>query len=88
MVAYVRPEDIEIVEDGDGARYANVLDGTIDRVIFEGATAQVRVDIGGREIRVDVSGNERLTLMRRDGTVRLGFDPVTVIPAGEQSPAS
>ena len=88
VVAYVRPEDIEIVEDGDGARYANVLDGTIDRVIFEGATAQVRVDIGGREIRVDVSGNERLTLMRRDGTVRLGFDPVTVIPAAEQTPAS
>ncbi len=88
VVAYVRPEDIEIVEDGDGARYANVLEGTIDRVIFEGATAQVRVDIGGREIRVDVSGNERLTLMRRDGTVRLGFDPVTVIPAAEQTPAS
>jgi spermidine/putrescine transport system ATP-binding protein len=83
VVAYVRPEDIEIVEDGDGAGFANVLDGTIDRVIFEGATAQVRVDVGGREMRVDVSGNERLTLMRRDGTVRLGFDPVTVIPAAE-----
>ncbi len=88
VVAYVRPEDIEIVEDGDGAGYANVLDGTIDRVIFEGATAQVRVDIGGREIRVDVAGNERLTLMRRDGTVKLGFDRVTVIPAAEQAAVS
>jgi len=29
-----------------------------------------------------------LTLMRRDGTVRLGFDPVTVIPAAEQALAS
>ena len=88
VVAYVRPEDIEIVEAGDGAGYANLLDGTIDRVIFEGATAQVRVDVGGREMRVDVSGNERLTLMRRDGTVRLGFHPVTVIPVSEVPQAS
>jgi hypothetical protein len=50
-------------------------------VIFEGPVAQVRVDVGGRELRVDVSGNERLTLMRREGGVRLGFDEVSVIPA-------
>jgi hypothetical protein len=48
----------------------------------------VRVDVGGREMRVDVSGNERLTLMRRDGTVRLGFHPVTVIPVPEVPEAS
>ena len=80
VVAYIRPEDIEIVEDGvDG--FANVIEGTIDRVIFEGPVAQVRVDVGGRELRVDVTGKERLTLMRRDGRIRLGFDEVTVIPA-------
>jgi len=28
--------------------FDNVIEGTIDRVIFEGPTAQVRVDIGGR----------------------------------------
>jgi hypothetical protein len=50
-------------------------------VIFEGPVAQVRVDVGGRELRVDVTGKERLTLMRRDGRIRLGFDEVTVIPA-------
>jgi ABC-type Fe3+/spermidine/putrescine transport system ATPase subunit len=81
VVAYIRPEDIEIVDDAAPERYANVLEGTIDRVIFEGPIAQVRVDVDGRELRVDVSGNERLTLMRRDGRVRLGFDDVTVIPA-------
>ena len=80
VLAYIRPEDIEIVEDGvDG--FANVIEGTIDRVIFEGPVAQVRVDVGGRELRVDVTGKERLTLMRRDGRIRLGFDEVTVIPA-------
>jgi putative spermidine/putrescine transport system ATP-binding protein len=81
VVAYIRPEDIEIVDDGSDATFANVIEGTIDRVIFEGPIAQVRVDVGGRELRVDVAGNERLTLMRRDGRVRLGFDEVTVIPA-------
>ena len=84
VVAYIRPEDIEILpEDGGGgeAGFVNVLEGTVDRVIFEGPVAQVRVDVGGRELRVDVSGNERLTLMRREGGVRLGFDEVSVIPA-------
>ena len=81
VVAYIRPEDIEIVDDGAPSTFANVIEGTIDRVIFEGPVAQVRVDVGGREFRVDVSGNQRLTLMQRDGRVRLGFDEVTVIPA-------
>jgi ABC-type Fe3+/spermidine/putrescine transport system ATPase subunit len=81
VVAYVRPEDIEIVLDGGDAGFANVIEGTIDRVIFEGPVAQVRVDVGGREMRVDVSGNDRLTLPGRNGRVRLGFDEVTVIPA-------
>jgi putative spermidine/putrescine transport system ATP-binding protein len=81
VVAYVRPEDIEILADGQHDGYANVLDGTVDRVIFEGPVAQVRVDIGGQELRVDVSGNERLTLMRREGGVRLGFGAVSLIPA-------
>jgi putative spermidine/putrescine transport system ATP-binding protein len=81
VVAYVRPEDIEIVRDGATNGFANTIEGTIDRVIFEGPTAQLRVDVGGRELRVDVSGNERLELMHRDGRITLGFDEVTVIPA-------
>jgi spermidine/putrescine transport system ATP-binding protein len=81
VVAYVRPEDIEIVPQGSPNGFANTVEGTIDRVIFEGPTAQLRVDVGGRELRVDVSGNERLELMHRDGRITLGFDEVTVIPA-------
>ena len=81
VVAYVRPEDIDILADGERDGYANVLAGTVDRVIFEGPVAQVRVDIGGQELRVDVSGSERLTLMRREGGVHLGFGAVSVIPA-------
>jgi ABC-type Fe3+/spermidine/putrescine transport system ATPase subunit len=83
VIAYVRPEDITLL---DGAGVAsdgqeNIIDGTIDRVIFEGPTAQVRVDVGGRELRVDVTGNQRLTVMQRDGRVRLAFGPVALIPA-------
>ena len=59
-----------------------VIEGAIDRVIFEGPTAQVRVDVGGREFRADVSGGERLTLGASKGKVRLGFDDVTLVPVG------
>ena len=46
---------------------------TIERVIFEGPTAQLRVDVGGRELRADVSGDQRLTLVAgsRPGPARV-----------------
>jgi ABC-type Fe3+/spermidine/putrescine transport system ATPase subunit len=83
VIAYVRPENIDVLSNGDGARYTNVIEGVIDRVIFEGPTAQLRVDVGGHELRADVSGNERLTLVQREGRVRLGFNDVTVIATDE-----
>jgi hypothetical protein len=53
-------------------------------VIFEGATAQLRVDVGGREVRADISGGQRMALVQREGRVRLAFDHLTIIaaPAG------
>jgi ABC-type Fe3+/spermidine/putrescine transport system ATPase subunit len=88
VIAYVRPENIAILGDGDAADFDNVVEGVIDRVIFEGPTAQLRVDVGGHELRADVSGNERLTLVQREGRVRLGFDDVTVIPTDSTMPGS
>jgi putative spermidine/putrescine transport system ATP-binding protein len=79
VLAYVRPENVAVLNEGSGRTYENILEGGLDRVIFEGATAQVRVDIGGREIRADVTGAQRLTLVERHGRVRLGFDDVTLI---------
>jgi putative spermidine/putrescine transport system ATP-binding protein len=81
VLAYVRPENVAVLGDTDGDGYDNVVEGVIDRLIFEGATAQLRVDVGGRELRADVTGNQRLTLMQRQGRVRLGFNDVTMIPA-------
>jgi ABC-type Fe3+/spermidine/putrescine transport system ATPase subunit len=81
VLVYLRPENVAVLNDGDARGYENVVEGVIDRVIFEGPTAQLRVDVGGREIRADVSGSERLTLVERHGKVRLGFNDLTLIPA-------
>ena len=84
VIAYLRPEDVRVLEDRDGTeagRWPNVVEGVVDRVIFEGPTAQLRVDLGGREIRADVSGNRRLTVGQDAGRIVLGFDDLTLIPA-------
>jgi ABC-type Fe3+/spermidine/putrescine transport system ATPase subunit len=81
VVAYLRPEDLEVVDEGDGAEYRNVVEGEIERVIFEGPTAQLRVRVDGRELRVDVGGDRRLVVREGRGRVRLGFNDLTVIPA-------
>jgi ABC-type molybdate transport system ATPase subunit len=86
VLVYIRPENIVILNDSEGSSYDNVVEGVIDRVIFEGASAQLRVDVGGREIRADVSGSQRLTLIQRQGKVRLGFTDVTLIPVSKDVP--
>jgi putative spermidine/putrescine transport system ATP-binding protein len=81
VFVYLRPENLVVLGDGEDGRFENVVEGTIERVIFEGPTAQLRVNVGGRELRADVSGGRRLELIEGRGKVRLGFDDVTVIPA-------
>jgi putative spermidine/putrescine transport system ATP-binding protein len=85
VLVYLRPENITVLSD-DADGYRNVVEGTIDRVIFEGSTAQLRVDVGGREIRADVTGGQRLELIDRRGRVRLGFDDATIIRAPKTDP--
>jgi ABC-type Fe3+/spermidine/putrescine transport system ATPase subunit len=81
VVAYLRPENIEVLDDGQPATKANVVDGDVDRLIFEGPTVQLRVRVGDRPIRVDVGGGRRLTLADGVRRVRIQFDDLTVIPA-------
>src|SRR3954451_13507803 len=40
---YLRPENIDVLDGQDGASYENVVEGKVERVIFEGPTAQLRV---------------------------------------------
>ena len=79
VFVYLRPENLVVLNDGEEGDYENVVEGKIERVIFEGPTAQLRVDVGGRELRADVSGGQRLTLIESHGRVRLGFNDVTLI---------
>ena len=81
VAVYLRPEDVRILADGEASDLANVIEGEVARVIFEGSTAQLRVRVGARELRVDVGGGRRLSLGEGSQRVRLGFDELTVIPA-------
>jgi ABC-type Fe3+/spermidine/putrescine transport system ATPase subunit len=81
VIAYLRPEDVRLLDDGDDGRWPNVVEGVVDRVIFEGPTAQVRVDVGGRQLRADIGGARRLTVGDGADRIRLGFDDLTLIPA-------
>jgi ABC-type Fe3+/spermidine/putrescine transport system ATPase subunit len=89
VLAYVRPEDVAVLDEGELPGHDNVVEGVIDRVIFEGATAQLRVDVGGREVRADISGGQRMSLVQREGKVRLAFDHLTLIavPPGSSAGA-
>jgi ABC-type Fe3+/spermidine/putrescine transport system ATPase subunit len=80
VVAYVRPEDIKVLSNGDGSGYRNVFEGTVEQIIFEGATAQLRVGVAGQMLRVDVAGAERLKLLDHRGQIHLGFNEITLIP--------
>jgi ABC-type Fe3+/spermidine/putrescine transport system ATPase subunit len=81
VIAYLRPEDVRLLDDGDDGRWPNVVEGVVDRVIFEGPTAQVRVDVGGRQLRADIGGARRLTVGNGADRIRLGFDDLTLISA-------
>ncbi len=81
VLAYIRPEDISVLEGADEGVHLNTIEGTIDRLIFEGASAQLRVEVAGIEVRADISGGQRLALVQREGRVRLGFDDLTLIPS-------
>jgi putative spermidine/putrescine transport system ATP-binding protein len=78
-IAYLRPEDISVVDDGSAPARSNVIEADVERVIFEGPTVQLRVRVGDQRMRVDVGGDRRLALGGDTRTVRLEFDDVSVI---------
>jgi putative spermidine/putrescine transport system ATP-binding protein len=80
VLAYVRPENIRVLEDGAGDNFLNTVEGTIETIIFEGSTVHFDARVGAAVLRVELAGTERLTVLNREGArVRLGFNEVTLI---------
>lgn len=80
MLAFVRPENIDILAEGFGGNGENLLRGQVEQIVFEGPTVRLLVNVGGRPVKVTAGGIGRLTLLdkeRRDVTLRL--QDVTVV---------
>jgi ABC-type Fe3+/spermidine/putrescine transport system ATPase subunit len=74
VLAFVRPENIEVIIDRDLAEAPNLVRGRIDQIVFEGPTVRLIVDADGVPIKATAGGLERLTLLaqeRRDVVLRL-----------------
>lgn len=82
VLAYVRPENIRVLDDGAGDNFLNAVQGTVEKIVFEGSTVHFDARVGESVLRVELAGTERLTILNREGTkVRLGFNEVSLIKA-------
>ena len=80
VLAFVRPENIEVIMNGGSAEEPNFVRGRIDQIVFEGPTVRLIVDADGVPIKATAGGIGRLTLLaqeRRDVLLRL--QEVTVV---------
>jgi ABC-type Fe3+/spermidine/putrescine transport system ATPase subunit len=80
VLAFVRPENIEVIMTGGPADEPNHVHGRIDQIVFEGPTVRLVVDVEGVPIKATAGGLGRLTLLaqeRRDVVLRL--QEVTVV---------
>jgi ABC-type Fe3+/spermidine/putrescine transport system ATPase subunit len=80
VLAFVRPENIEVLVSTGIADGANLVRGRIAQIVFEGPTLRLTIDAEGVPIKVTAGGLERLTLLdqeRRDVVLRL--QGVTVV---------
>ena len=63
VLAFVRPENIEVLGDGAGRDEPGVVEGTVEQIVFEGPSIRLTVDADGTPLKVTVGGVERLTLL-------------------------
>jgi ABC-type Fe3+/spermidine/putrescine transport system ATPase subunit len=80
VLAFVRPENIDVIMTGGAADEPNYVHGRIDQIVFEGPTVRIVVDVDGVPIKATAGGLGRLTLLaqeRRDVVLRL--QEVTVV---------
>ena len=82
VLALVRPENIEVLSDGAGRDEPDVIEGSVEQIVFEGPTVRFTVDVAGIPLRVAVGGLQRLSLL--DGSnrrVRLRLHEVSLVRA-------
>ena len=80
VLAFVRPENIDVLGDAPASDEANLLKGHITQLVFEGPTVRLVVDVDGVSIKVTAGGLGRLTLLDRDKRdVYLRLQGVTVV---------
>jgi putative spermidine/putrescine transport system ATP-binding protein len=86
VLAFVRPENIQILENGEGRDELGVVEANVEQIVFEGPTVRLTVDANGQSLKVTVGGLERLTLI--DGErrrLRLRLQEVSLVGANSDS---
>ncbi|MCI0526526.1 MAG: TOBE domain-containing protein, partial [Nitrospira sp.] len=84
FLAYLRPEDIEILDHPEDGTHLNCFQGRIQQVIFEGSTLRVQVEVAGRVLQTEISGKKRLSLFGKEGlSLYIGFSELTLIRESE-----
>jgi ABC-type Fe3+/spermidine/putrescine transport system ATPase subunit len=80
VLAFVRPENIDVLPDGHEPEQPNLVRGRIEQIVFEGPTVRILVDASGTPIRATAGGVGRLTLLDKERReVLLRLQQVTVV---------
>jgi ABC-type Fe3+/spermidine/putrescine transport system ATPase subunit len=80
VLAFVRPENIEVLTGSPTFEGPNVVEGRIEQIVFEGPTVRLTVDANGTPIKAVAGGFERLTLLDREQrNVKLLLQDVTFV---------
>ena len=80
VLAFVRPENIEVIATSGIADEPNYVRGRVAQVVFEGPTLRLIIDADGVPIKVTAGGRERLTLLAQEQRdVVLKLQDVTVV---------
>jgi ABC-type Fe3+/spermidine/putrescine transport system ATPase subunit len=83
VLAFVRPENIEVVGANTQHQADGLVTGTVEQIVFEGPTVRLTVDVDGTPLNVSASGVERLTLLDKgEKQVTLRFQDVSLVRQG------
>src|SRR5262249_44403567 len=82
VLAFVRPENIEVLADGTTRDDPGIVEGTVEQIVFEGPSIRLTVDADGIPLKVVVGGVERLTLLdANQRRLRLRLREVSLVRA-------